>query len=39
MNLHNDYYWFKEAISNEVCDKIIDMGENRLKELRESEGS
>jgi PKHD-type hydroxylase len=34
MNLHNQYYWFKDAISYEVCDKIIKMGNERISELK-----
>ena len=26
MNLHYQYYWFKEVIPHDVCDKIIKMG-------------
>ena len=38
MNLYHDYYWFKEAISHDVCDAIIKMGEKQLKAIREGGG-
>ena len=38
MNLYHDYYWFKEAISHDVCDAIIKMGEKQLKAIQEGGG-
>lgn len=37
MNLYNDYYWFKEAIPHDTCDKIIKMGNEKI-ELMKKEG-
>ena len=37
MNLHYQYYWFKEVIPHDVCDKIIKMGNEQI-ELVKKEG-
>jgi len=39
MQVKNTYYWFKNAITPEQCQKIIDMGEKRLQEIQKSGGS
>ena len=39
MQVRNSYYWFKEAISPENCQKIIDMGEKQIQEIKKSGGS
>tara|TARA_S200002703_G_scaffold46437_1_gene40325 strand:+ start:5473 stop:6228 length:756 start_codon:yes stop_codon:yes gene_type:complete len=35
MRLTNDYYWFKNVIPHEVCDKIVDMGNKGIQQLEE----
>ena len=35
MNLHNNYYWFSEAIPKEACQKIIDLGLETLAKNKE----
>ena len=37
MNLHYQYYWFKEVIPHDVCDKLIKMGNEQI-ELVKKEG-
>jgi PKHD-type hydroxylase len=32
MELENKYWWFKSALSNDVCNKIIDIGLTKIKE-------
>jgi PKHD-type hydroxylase len=32
MNLKHNYYWFKEALSQEDCKKIIDLGLSKIEE-------
>jgi PKHD-type hydroxylase len=39
MQVRNSYYYFKEAISPENCQKIIDMGEKQIQEIKKSGGS
>jgi len=39
MQVRNTYYWFENALSPENCQKIIDMGEKQLQEIRKSGGS
>ena len=39
MQVRNSYYWFEKALSPENCQKIIDMGEKQLQEIRKSGGS
>lgn len=39
MQVKNSYYYFKEAISPENCQKIIDMGEKQIQEIKKSGGS
>ena len=34
MNLHYQYYWFKEVIPHDMCDKIIQMGNKRIKQSK-----
>ena len=34
MQITNSYYWFKEALSPEVCQKIIDIGTERIDSLK-----
>jgi len=38
MILENNYFWFKSALSPEVCNKIIDLGEEKLAELERQFG-
>lgn len=33
MELQSYYYWFKSALSNEICDKILSLGKTKLLEL------
>ena len=37
MNLHYQYYWFKEVIPHDICDKIIQMGNKRIKQTQNQE--
>ena len=39
MQVRNTYYWFEKALSPENCQKIIDMGEKQLQEVKKSGGS
>ena len=39
MQVRNTYYWFENALSPENCQKIIDMGEKQLQEVKKSGGS
>ena len=39
MQVRNSYYWFEKALSPENCQKIIDMGEKQLQEVKKSGGS
>ena len=39
MQVRNSYYWFEKALSSENCQKIIDMGEKQLQEVKKSGGS
>ena len=39
MQVQNSYYWFKSALTKEQCQKIIDMGENKLESIKKSGGS
>ena len=34
MQVQNSYYWFNSALTEEQCQKIIDLGENRLQEIK-----
>ena len=34
MNLHYQYYWFKEVIPHDICDKIIQMGNKRIEQIK-----
>ena len=34
MQVKNSYYWFERAISPENCQKIIEMGENKIQQLK-----
>ncbi len=34
MQVQNSYYWFNSALTEEQCQKIIDLGESRLQELK-----
>jgi PKHD-type hydroxylase len=36
MQTKNSYYYFKEALSPDQCQKIIDMGKERLQEIKSS---
>ena len=36
MNLHYQYYWFKEVIPHDMCDKIIQMGNKRIKQIKKN---
>ena len=36
MNLHYQYYWFKEAIPHDMCDKIIQMGNKRIEQIKKN---
>ena len=36
MQTKNSYYYFKEALSPDQCQKIIDMGKKRLQEIKNS---
>ena len=38
MNLHYQYYWFKEVIPHDVCDKIIKMGNEQIELIRKDGG-
>ena len=38
MQTQNSYYWFNSALSPETCQKIIDMGKNRLQEIKDKGG-
>ena len=31
MQIQNSYYYFKEALSPEICQKIIDMGNSKIE--------
>ena len=33
MNLHYQYYWFKEVIPHDMCDKIIQMGNKKIEQM------
>tara|TARA_B100001094_G_scaffold318817_1_gene362845 strand:+ start:81 stop:854 length:774 start_codon:yes stop_codon:yes gene_type:complete len=35
MQVQNSYYYFKSALTEEQCQKIIDLGKNRLKETKD----
>lgn len=39
MQVRNSYYWFKNAISPDNCQKIIDMGVNRIEEIKKEGGT
>ena len=34
MQLKNSYYWFKDAVSKEFCEKIINLGTEKIKDER-----
>ena len=34
MNLHYQYYWFKEVIPHDMCDKIIQMGNKKIEQIK-----
>ena len=36
MNLHYQYYWFKEVIPHDTCDKIIQMGNKRIEQVKKN---
>ena len=36
MNLHYQYYWFKEAIPHDICDKIIQMGNKKIEQIKKN---
>ena len=36
MNLHYQYYWFKEVIPHDICDKIIQMGNKRIEQVKKN---
>ena len=36
MNLHYQYYWFKEVIPHDMCDKIIQMGNKRIEQVKKN---
>ena len=36
MNLHYQYYWFKEVIPHDICDKIIQMGNKRIEQIKKN---
>mgnify|MGYP001177721879 FL=1 len=38
MNLHNQYYWFKEVIPHNVCDNIIRMGNKQIERIEKYGG-
>ena len=38
MILENNYYWFKSALSTEICNKIIDAGMVKMEELEKQFG-
>ena len=38
MNLHYQYYWFKEVIPHDTCDKIIKMGNEQIELVRKEGG-
>jgi PKHD-type hydroxylase len=35
MQLKNSYYWFKDAVSKDFCEKIISLGTEKIKDERE----
>ena len=37
MELQHYYYWFKSALSEEMCDRILDLGKSKIADL-ESKG-
>ena len=39
MQVQNTYYYFKSALSPDQCQKIIDMGVNKINKIKESGGS
>tara|TARA_R100001509_G_scaffold67216_1_gene37346 strand:+ start:131 stop:910 length:780 start_codon:yes stop_codon:yes gene_type:complete len=39
MQVHNTYYYFKGALSPEQCQKIIDMGTNKINDIKKSGGT
>lgn len=39
MMVKNSYYWFKSALSPETCQKIVDMGLNKLYQIKQSGGT
>ena len=38
MQLRNSYYWFKEALKPDVCQKIIDMGNSIIEKSKKEKG-
>ena len=36
MNLHYQYYWFKEVIPHDMCDKIIQMGNKKIEQIKKN---
>ncbi len=38
MQLKNSYYWFKEALSPDECQKIIDVGTSRIESEKKQRG-
>ena len=38
MILENNYYWFKSALSPELCNRIIDAGISKMEELEKQFG-
>jgi hypothetical protein len=38
MILENNYYWFKSALSTELCNKIIDAGMEKMDALQKEFG-
>ncbi len=39
MQVQNTYYWFKSALSPDQCQKIIDMGTEKINNIKNSGGS
>ena len=39
MQVQNSYYWFKSALSKEQCQKIINLGDTQLQNIKKSGGT
>ena len=39
MQVQNSYYWFKEALTPEQCQKIIDLGTSEIERIKKAGGS